>query len=578
MGGTGGGGSVSRGPSDSLSRSGVVKTPNKRASTPGDAGSRRRGEADGSPSQRRQHSNNNSRDEFGGEGGGGGVSMLGGAGGPSDLTNYILELEGQNRDLRRHVLSLQDELLATQNALVRSRASPVISGGGGALVTHDDPEIAGMLTGAAGKRFETDSERKAFLTDVLSQIEVVIQAHRNKTAGEIQKYKFAAESAQRSLKELRETIEHEGMGLSLNPSMLAIKRRGGSGESNGEHNSKDRAASNVGLSLPPQANALLEEIAKDVVHRILSAESAEDVPDAVHHEVRKSFRVLVEHFCEQVVAATKDSAAMVEDIKKDAESAKADLRMQLHSSEERRVRMVRDHELEISALRDELEAYHRASASDDIQASLHQRAMEEYNFILVEAKQEAATLRDALEEERTHSAEVCLKLKSALQRRSTEFEKAIVEKAEAAITEKEAKIESLEEEVKKLRAPPVPKRDVGAQAGDSNLLTMNKDSYVGNVLKSIQRTPADNAAHDEEYERSLLRKTQDLIAKYGRGGSNPNAMGAASAAPNQSQYSAYMFSSSRQPGDNGYANTRAPTHGEHYSSQQEQQLGRRRFD
>lgn len=422
---------------------------------------------------------------------------------PNDLTTYILELEAQNRELRQHIAALQLQLGAAR--------APSMSGQGSVdrlrevMGEEGAKAVTNTLNATHHRTLATEAERKAFLTDILSQIEVVIQAHRNKTFSEVARYKTEAESAREALRALREVIQQEGMDMTLAPGLLnAQKVLGAAGR-----------ASASELALPPESELLLGGISQDMLRRLVALDDSADLASAVKEEVRRGFTVVVRHFAQQLVLAANDSAAAMADQRAEMDRLKDELRTQLHMSETRRMQMVQQHDIEVMALRDELHAFNVAASEDDIERNLHQRALEEYNRMLVESRTETAGLRKALDDEKNHSAEVCLRLKSALQRRSAEFEKTIVEQAEALVKEREATISDLRKEIDVLKGPPKTFSSIGCQIGESNIVPVDADNYVSNVLRAMKRDPKSIGETTEKYERELWRHTQDLIQRYG---------------------------------------------------------------
>ena len=404
---------------------------------------------------------------------------------------------------------------------------------------------SGSANGGAvgsGRTFSSEAEKKAFLTDILSQVEVVIQAHRNKTQSEISRYRAEAESARAALRGLREVIQNEGMDLTLAPGLMHAQRTlsllGGNGNSGGGNVAGLLRGGAEELDLPPDCEALLGGISHEMLRRLVALEeereeaalrspyggggasaaatvAADDLPRLVKAEVRRGFTAIVRHFSDQLVMAANDSAAALADQRADNERMKAELRTQLHMSEERRLALVQAHDIEVGALRDELHAFNVAATDDDVERGLHQRALEEYNRMLVDSRMEAAALRKAVEEEKNHSAEVCLRLKTALQRRSAEFEKTIVTQAEALVKERDGTIGALRAEIADLRGPPKVYASFGCQAGESFVVPVDADNYVTNVLKAMRRDTRSVGEANAQYERDLWRHTQDLIHRYG---------------------------------------------------------------
>eukprot|EP00744_Colponema_vietnamica_P021428 GILI01030614.1.p1 GENE.GILI01030614.1~~GILI01030614.1.p1 ORF type:complete len:316 (-),score=69.32 GILI01030614.1:143-1090(-) len=295
------------------------------------------------------------------------------------------------------------------------------------------------------------------------------------------------------------------MDLTLAPGLLNSQKTLGSA---GRANASD-------LALPPESELLLGGISQDLLRRLVALEDTADLATAVKEEVRRGFTLVVRHFSQQLVMAANDTAAAMADQRSEMDRLKDEMRTQLHMSETRRLQMVQQHDIEVTALRDELHAFNVAASDDDIERNLHQRALEEYNRMLVESRTETAGLRKAFEEEKNHSAEVCLRLKSALQRRSAEFEKTIVEQAEELVRERELTIANLRKDIDVLRGPPKVFSNIGCQIGESCVVPVDADNYVGNVLRAMKKDPKSVGETTEKYERELWKHTQELIQRYG---------------------------------------------------------------
>jgi hypothetical protein len=490
--------------------------------------------------------------------GGSAAAIASTSGIPTDLANYILDLERQNQELRQHIQFLQDALLREDK--------------GGAV--HLDLDAAGQRIGdgagaaANSGRWTSEEDKKSFLNDVLHQMEIVIQAHRNKTSVEIQKYKTEAEDARLALRQLRDSIHQEGLELSLAPAVSLMHKKYSTAVGNAsrqQRNAADTTATNVAdrLRQPDQTQQLLDAIASDVLSRLSTVQEGDDIDALVKDAVALNFEATVDHFTSQLVQCVKDSNDEVEALRTDMKSMKEDFRSQLAASENQRVYLVQRHDLERQALRDELHAYHVASTRDDVQATVQERALDEYTAMLVDARAEAAKVRKDLEEERNHSAQVCLKLKSALQKRNSEFEQAVVERAEQVLDAKQRQVQALEAALAELGGRRA-KTDKQIQVGDPSVSTMaTAQSFIPNVVHSFvsirnnnhntvfQHSSNSTARHESEssaihhtpvpahhnasslfggshnniatpagassaqqFEMDVLRKTQELLGKY----------------------------------------------------------------
>jgi hypothetical protein len=406
---------------------------------------------------------------------------------PSDLTVYILDLERQNQELRNHISFLREAL------------------------NHETQMASGAGSGGAERLrlAQTEEEKRVFLANILAQIEVVIEAHKNKTASEIQKYKLEAENAQLALKNLRHSIQQEGMDLTLAPAMISMQRR----TNRAAH---PDPATGIAVNLPPDAKALLDGVATDVLEKLMSVTSSDDVASVVRTAVVSSFESIVGFFTDQLIEASKSSELAVETTRAEMKAMQEDFRTQLSLSENHRVHLVQQGELEVQALRDELRAFHTAAASDDVQATVHERALSEYTDMLVQSRHETNRLRQELETEKNHCAQVCLKLKSALQRRNAEFEKAVVTRAEEVVAARDRRIGELEASVRKYSTDSARAvRHAAVQAGDAAVLLPTEDNFVGNVLSSVKKGVRANSANNEQFEKEVWRKTQELLTKYG---------------------------------------------------------------
>lgn len=470
---------------------------------------------------------------------------------PNDgLAAYILDIERQNLELRNHIQFLQDAVLQQQRDTAATGHAP----------KHDDmfdtvsnhAKSATMLSGLS------EEDKRLFLNEVLSQIDFVIQAHRNKTAVEIQKYRAEAEEARKNLQQLRDAIHQEGLDLSLAPATVlmqkkyaqalhAVERNPASANSNGGDHESETVASFRVANIPPQAQHMLEAIAQDILQRLSSIQDGEDIAVLVKEAVEISFEALVTHFTNQLAEQVQETLSVADNAKAELASAKEQLRAQLTVSENQRVALTEKYELMLQALRDQLRAYHLATTQDDLQATIQEKTLDEYTTLLVEARGEVTRLQRALEDEKNHAAQVCLKLKSALQKRNADFEKAVVQQAEQVLESKQKRIAELEQHLRQQSsANRVPTTERGVQTANDGYAAASSYTFIPNIVHAVVSaksaasqhvsTPFHNssnsAAHatpaktplqqltlapnvsSAAFEGEVLRKTQELIQKY----------------------------------------------------------------
>lgn len=436
-------------------------------------------------------------------GGGGG----GAAGVPEDVTRYVLDLERQNHEFRDQITFLQaalrtaDESNAQQAETSRRR---------------EGESRQRRLDHVFG---HAEDEKNAFLSDVLGQVELVIQAHRNKANADMQRYKHEAETAKAALRSLRESIEQEGMDLTLAPAIVRMQEKyqaalrdvttqhaagvGGGTDDDAEGPNKDGAQGDeLVLKLPQEAQHLVHAVAADILARLSRVREEDDVTALVRQAVTVAFRALVQHFTAQVVDSSKEAVESVAYLREEMNRLKEQHRYELSFSEQQRVLLVERTDLEVQALRDELHAYHVASTTDDVQATMQEKALNEYTNMLVEARAEAEKLRRELDQEKTHCAQVCLRLKSSLQKRNQEFEKAVVDRAEEVVRQRDQMVADLQKQLDSLRNAVPQKRSVATQAGtgSADFAPMQpQQGLVTMLMKSLNQSSSSNNNNNSGY-------------------------------------------------------------------------------
>ena len=397
------------------------------------------------------------------------------AGIPADLGQYILQLETQNQELRVTLSAAQ----SGKHSLVADRG---------------------------------EDEKRMFLNDVLSQVETVIQAHKNKTAAEVQKYKTEAENATLALRNLRNAIQQEGMDLTLAPAMMSFSRKSKQQEKSGN------AA--LELSMPPESQQLLDNIAEEYLQKLLAVNSSDEVPHVVRTTTKSAFEAVVMHFTDQLCRNFEESESVIQTLRTENSALQEEIRTQQHLNESQKVQLVQHAEMEAQALRDQLRSFQvAASSGDEVAAAVNERALEEYTHMLIEARREANHLRQELDQERNHCAQVCLRLKTSLQKRNNEFESAVVNRAEEVVKQHERKIAELERQLSEytLTRGPRSVADRGVQAGEPSIVVPTHENFVPNVMSAVKRDPTrmNNPHNREMFEQEVWRKTQELLQKYG---------------------------------------------------------------
>lgn len=423
----------------------------------------------------------------------------------NELTSYIFRLEQQNDELRRQLVSVSEGQAGSPAAGAQSAVSRMID------------------RGEEGKR--------QFLNDVLAQVESVITAHKNKAQAEINRYKHEAEAAQLALKNLREAIQQEGMDLTMAPAMIAFQRKQQQDrQRRGAEANEEQTP--LGLQISPDAQALLEQLSAELLAKLLTLKSSDDVPATVGQAVKQCFEGIVVHFTDQICRNTSFLDEANELLRRELHEARDDVRRLESAHEARRIDLVTRHDAEIQALRDEIACYQRANGDttarsggaarrlpggvgqdEDLSANVHQRAFDEYAQLLTDARRDVQSLRLELENERNHSAQVCLKLKAALQKRNDEFEKAVVSRAEDVVQQRERRIAELEKQL--LAKEPPSKIDVNIQVGESLVGLPGLDQFVPQLLASVKKDPHSTRANNDLFEREVWRKTHELLTKYG---------------------------------------------------------------
>lgn len=401
----------------------------------------------------------------------------------NDVTEYIFRLERQNDQLRQQLTAMAQ------------------------TPGFDNSSLPSKLDhGEEGKR--------EFLNSVLTQVESIISAHKAKAHAEVQKYKNEAEAAQLALKNLRLAIQQEGMDLSMAPAMIAFQRKQQLLQPNGS------SVPSLGLQIPPEAQKLLETLSAELLNQLLSLKATDDVPAVVGQAVKGCFEGIVVHFTDQIYANTRFMDDANEVLRRELAEAREETRKVELAQESKRIELVTKHDADLQALRDELACFNKA-ADDDVAGNIQRRAFDEYAQLLSDSRRQLQQMRLELENERNHSAQVCLKLKAALQKRNDEFEKAVLAKAEDVVQQRERRIAELEARIA-ASAPPE-RRECGIQVGESLVSVPPRDQFVQQLMLSVKKDPRSTAQHNEMFEREVWKRTQALLAKYGDGTQSPVA-------------------------------------------------------
>ncbi|ORC87359.1 uncharacterized protein TM35_000221580 [Trypanosoma theileri] len=407
---------------------------------------------------------------------------------PKEVAKYILDMEEQNRFLRQNVIKLQEEFKQQQiQADERKQLADIVVSNTQRVISGGDRNGVNDLLVASGA-FVSQEERERYMNDVLAQVDVIVQAHRNKSEAEILRYKEEAETAKLALKQLREAIALEGVDLSMLPAAMAAlsgrplnvgkginmvksnknniqSRENGEGEEDEEEkegimvednnaiiSSKISTKTMMGGDLSgitkimlEKCKPLLTEASDAVLADLLRVEADDDVPTIVRESVRRGFEGLAQHLASLVADYVGHYINEVRYLQQEREAARRELREELNASEHQRLRMAQRYETEIRALRDELHAFHVAAAEgDELRATVHERALAEYTRLLAESRDEATSLRSQLEEARSDHATMCLRLKASLERRGAEFEAAVIKRAADVLKQRDHRIAELE--------------------------------------------------------------------------------------------------------------------------------------
>jgi hypothetical protein len=398
-----------------------------------------------------------------------------------DIRSYIFDLELQNRELRRQL-----ETARTETALPSSA----------------------MLVGGS------DEAKREFLTNVLTQVESIVEAHRNKANAEIHRYKTEAEQAKNALEQLRQVIQTEGLDLTLAPAMIQFHRKQKRAAASGG----GIEPSPLGIDFPKEVDDMLHQVAVDILTKLQAVTDRNQLGSTMREACRSGFQFIVMHFTDELITATKRQDAAIETLRQELDDAKKENRTMLLAHETKRVEMATEHQLELDALRDEIRTLTASTAgSDTLTYAMHEKAFAEYAQLLVEARREAANLRAELDQEKTKSAEVCLRLKANLEKRRTEFEQEIVAKAEEVVTQRDRLISELESRLRQREAQFARNeaRDCGVQAGEPLVNMPDKENFVPQLLSVYHRDSRATAQNNEIFEREVWKKTQELLSKYG---------------------------------------------------------------
>jgi hypothetical protein len=400
---------------------------------------------------------------------------------------------------------------------------------------------------------EFEEAKSQLLTDVLAQVEGLIATHKTQSAAEIARYRNEAERARQNLQQLREVIQQDGLELQLAPALVEFQRRqarlqrqraqrakdaggsaGGDEPDVGDDDDAPLTAATATLSLALGADAerMLEVISEELLLQLLSLGDTKDVPSAVRRAVRDAFDGLVAHFAEELSVNARGAEESVAALQRELDDAREGMRTMQLAFDAYRVQCEADRQHETSALRDEIRVLlHQTAgpaggmtggAAHVAGQTMQERAFEEYAQLLADARRECDAQRQQAEAERTHSAEVCLRLKAALQRRSEEFERAVVARAEDVVAERDRRITELEEKLNVVSGTSRAFRSVMCQAGEPAVHVPTADTFVPSLLSSMGKArgvfaPAprpDAAVPSDAFERGVWRKTQELLHKY----------------------------------------------------------------
>ncbi|KEG11539.1 hypothetical protein DQ04_02521050 [Trypanosoma grayi] len=463
---------------------------------------------------------------------------------PKEMTKYIIDMEEQNRELRQEVIGLQEEL--QQQHIQLSAHQQLVDAIGGENRTNNQSVLSDSHI--ASGAFASPEEREHYMNDVLAQVDALVQAHRNQTEAEILKYKHEAETARLALSKLRETIALEGVDLSMLPAaMTTLTGRAPTADSSDSgglvatatedaitENNDDAAATGIATVMMEKCTPLVDAASDAVLHDLLRVEASDDVPAVVRQSVQRGIAALARHLASVVVEYVRHCTGEVRYLHEEREAIRRDLREEVRVSEHQRLRMAQRYETEIRALRDQLHTFHVAAATDGdaLKSTIHTRALEECGALLVSSREEAAALRTQLEEERSDHAATCLRLKASLQRRNSDFEEAVVRRAEEIVRQRDARIAELGQQLDKIRRAEMQRTSgrttKGVQTQAVKEIVLDEPHFMTNVL-SLCSTRKEPVGLNQSFA------TPSFYAKHHPPATTTAAAAAATAAPSSTQ-------------------------------------------